>query len=539
MPGADRSPSDYRFPLPTHHFAGFDFWMLLAHRAAARAAHPALAWEPFDGPPRVWSYAELIADVERVAAGLHRRGVQPGDRVLVHLDNCPEFLLTWFACARLGAVVVTTNTRSAADEITYFADTASVVGAVTQPRYAEVVATAAPGLRFVVVTATDAGAAPAPGQAPAAADDFASLTTDPHGLPSSPGDPARFVSIQFTSGTTSRPKGVLWTHANALWGARISAVHEGLTADDVHFVSMPLFHTNAQTYSVFPTLYAGGTVVLQPRFSARRFWEVSLRRGCTWASMIPFMCRALLDQPVPDDHRYRRWGNAIAPFPTDGHFRVSTMGWWGMTETVTHGIVSDPALPGRPGTIGRPAPEYEIAVVDPDGGPVPPDETGELLVRGIRGLSMFAEYLGNPVATAESFDAEGWFHTGDLVSAGADGLIAFRDRAKDMLKVGGENVAASEVERVVLGVPGVREVAVVAQAHPMLDQVPFAFVLREGEHVDPEVLAAAVLDACRAGLADFKVPAGVRVVDELPRSTIEKVAKNVLRDLLAAETPAS
>lgn len=534
MHGPTASPSRFDASLPTHHFAGTDMWLMLAARALARADHPALVWEPFEGDRRVWTYAQLAADVEAVAAGLHARGVRRGERLLIHLDNCPEFLLAWLACARIGAVAVTTNTRSAGDEITYFADVADVVGAVTQPTYAGLVSASAPGLRFVVVTATDGGAAPAAGTATGPADDFASLTGDPATLPDPLGDPTAPMSVQFTSGTTSRPKGVLWTHANALWGARTGAVHEMLTPDDVHIVSMPLFHTNAQTYSTFNTLYAGGTVVLQPRFSASRFWDVSLRNGCTWASMIPFMCRALVERPVPPGHRYRLWGNAIGPFPTDPYFGVRTMGWWGMTETVTHGIVSDPYEPGRLGTIGRPAPEYDVAVVDAFGEPVEVGGTGELLIRGVRGLSMFAEYLANPQATTESFDDAGWFRTGDLVTVWPDGLISFSDRAKDMLKVGGENVAASEVERVVLGVPGVREVAVVARRHPMLDQVPFAFVLRDRSDIDADELAAAVMTACRASLADFKVPHGVRVVDELPRSTIEKIAKNVLREQLDA-----
>jgi crotonobetaine/carnitine-CoA ligase len=147
-------------------------------------------------------------------------------------------------------------------------------------------------------------------------------------------------------------------------------------------------------------------------------------------------------------------------------------------------------------------------------------------------LSLFKEYLYNDQATRDSFDAEGFFLTGDRVTLLEHGFIKFGDRAKDMLKVGGENVAASEIEQVIITVSGVRETAVVAMKHPMLDEVPVAFVIPQGG-VDRDELPARVLAACRAGLADFKVPREIRLVDEMPRSTLEKVAKAELRKLLA------
>jgi len=338
------------------------------------------------------------------------------------------------------------------------------------------------------------------------------------------------ASVQYTSGTTARPKGVLWTHANALWGAKINAAHEDLRPDDVHLATLPLFHTNALAYSVLATLWAGATAVIQPRFSSSRFWIVAAKHRCTWSSMVPFCLRALAEVERPAHHTFRLWGNAMSEPPTDALFGVKTIGWWGMTETITHGIVGEPNLPNLSGAIGRPAPEYQILIEREDGAPVQPGETGHLKIRGVPGVSLFREYLNNPAATAESFDERGFFATGDRVTLMEDGFIRFADRSKDMLKVGGENVAASEIEQVILGVAGVHEVAVVARPHRMLDEVPVAFVIRQPDA--PADLAETILATCRQKLAGFKVPAEVRFVDEFPRSTLEKIAKAEMRKLL-------
>src|SRR5208337_3067008 len=220
------------FDLSASPFAGQDIRTLLRAQATARRDKTFLIWAPFEGAEQRWTYGEFVERAERIAAGLWRRGVRPGDRVLVHLENCPEALFAWFGCGILGAIAVTTNARSSADELAYFASHSRAIGAITQPKFRALLSDAAPGLSFAAVTDTDCGDAPA---AP--------------------------FGVQYTSGTTSRPKAVLWTHANALWGARVSAAHEELREDDVHLVTMPLYHTNAQCYSVLATLWARGTIV--------------------------------------------------------------------------------------------------------------------------------------------------------------------------------------------------------------------------------------------------------------------------------------
>jgi crotonobetaine/carnitine-CoA ligase len=326
---------------------------------------------------------------------------------------------------------------------------------------------------------------------------------------------------------------VLWTHANALWGAKVNAAHEDLHEGDVHLAYLPLFHTNALAYSMLASLWVGASCVIQPRFSASRFWPVALAHGCTWTSTIPFCMKALLEQEIPRQHRFRLWGTAVSEPPAFAGFGIKTIGWWGMTETITHGIVGEIDQPNLPMSIGRAAAEYALAVSNEDGTPTPVGGTGNLLIKGVPGLSLFKEYLHNEQATAESFDQHGYFITGDRVIRLEHGFLKFADRAKDMLKVGGENVAASEIEQVIAAVAGVREAAVVAQPHPMLDEVPVAFIIPAAgvDHAPPD-LHERVMAACRHALAGFKLPQQIRFVDELPRSTLEKVAKAELRRLL-------
>jgi crotonobetaine/carnitine-CoA ligase len=523
-------------------FAGRDVNWLLDMRAESRGSHPFMIWEPFEGERRAWTYAEFRAQVLRTAAGLQKRGIGAGDYVLVHLDNCPEMEFLWFACARLGAVVVTTNTRSAGAELEYFADNCNAVAAITQPELAELVAKSCKGIKWLAVTEHLKDGAPVPAaQRPDKESAVSRLDGDPASLPRLEADPWRLGSVQYTSGTTSRPKGVLWTHGNALWGARTCCVHENLNQSDIHLVMMPSFHTNARSYSILSTMWAGGSYVLMPRFSASRFWDVVGRNKCTWASMLPFFLKALMQQPVPPGregaqnvpkHTFRMFGMNANEQPFDAHFGVRSIGWWGMTETISHGIVGDAWQRNRPLTTGRPAAGYEIRILHEGGSShVEPGEVGHLECRGRRGIEMFLEYLGNPKATAESFTADGWFMTGDRVRLETDGWITFSDRDKDMLKVGAENVAASEIERVIALVPGVYENAVVAQKHKMLDEVPVAFVipapgLPADKHAD---LKARVIAECKGKLADFKVPREVFVVAEMPRSTLEKIHKLELR----------
>jgi crotonobetaine/carnitine-CoA ligase len=207
-----------------------------------------------------------------------------------------------------------------------------------------------------------------------------------------------------------------------------------------------------------------------------------------------------------------------------------------MTETLTQGIVTDADHPGPQGTLGRAAPEYEIQIRREDGSLAEPGEKGVLHIRGVRGVSMFKEYYRNPKANEKAFDDNGWFDTGDIVRRDEHGWLFFSDREKDMLKVGAENVAASEIETVIMQTGLADECAVVAQKHFMLDEVPVAFIIptAAGRDLDEEAFKQQVIGHCEINLADFKVVRDVIRVDALPRSTLEKVAKNELRARLPA-----
>ena len=487
-----------------------------------------LIWSPFAGEERTWSYQGFASEVRRVAAGLAAQGVRAGDRVLIHLDNCPELLFAWFACASLGAVGVLSNTRSTGGDIAYFCELTEAVGAVTQPAYAEKVSRAEAAFRFVAVTESDAGD-PAeknlnlPRSLP-----FAQLLAAGSREEVKIPDSTKDLSIQFTSGTTSRPKAVVWTHANVLFGAGQTARNYGLQAGDVCHITLPLYHVYALS-DLMGSFFSGGSVLLQRKFSAHRFWEPALRHGATWAPMVVFCINALRQYPVPE-HPFRFWQTGWVYPEIAQSFRVPSLGNWGMTEMGWLPIVSDPRHPGGPNSMGRPSPGIAVSIRRADGGECETGETGDLFIQGVPGLSIFRTYLKDPEAFAAGFDEGGWFHTGDRARRDADGELYFADRSEDLIKVGGENVSATEVEQTIMETGWIRECAVVAAPDPMLEEVPVAFVIPKEN--PPAPLKEKLIAHCRQRLADFKQIREVHVVDDFPRSTVEKIAKNELRERL-------
>ena len=518
-------------------FAGQDLPWLLDLWARTQPDRPLLIWEPKGGPERRWSYREFNDEVGAIAAGLHARGVKKGDKVLIHSENCPEMVLAWYACAKVGAVAVTTNTRSVGEEIRYFAEHTGCVGAITQPQFAKIVAESAPKLRWVVVTEDNSGEPATRDQLAHGRERFADLRADAASLPARAPEPMLPVGIMFTSGTTSRPKAVVHTHANALWASRQGPINIDMRNGDTYLIYLPFFHVNAQSWSMWTTLGIGGTIVLQPKFSASRFWEVIQKHEVTHISLIPFVFKAVAPQPIPD-HTVRVGAFGLVMPELEGWLKMKIGAFWGMTETVIHATRADFQQTYPNGSMGKPTPGYEFVIVDPETGKLCEDGAiGELWVRGTRGIQLFLEYHDNAEANEKSFTADGWFKTGDMVRLGVEGNFFYCDRDKDALKVGGENVSAREVEDACRQVAGIADVAVVARAHEMLDMVPVAFVIKGPGAPPDDELQSQIIAHCKAKLADFKVPRAVYVVDDFPKATLDKVAKNKLRDL-AEEMPA-
>ncbi len=515
---------------------GQDLPWLLSFWAEHRPDHPVLIWEPADGQVRQWTYRQLHDDVWRMAAGLVNRGIGRGDRVLIHADNSPEFVISWLACAVAGAVGVTTNTRSVAAEVSFFIEKADCVAAITQPRYAARVAEAGPALKWMAVTADDSGEPAATGPGDAGGEAFERLFSQAR-FGGRAAEPMLPFGIMFTSGTTNRPKAVVHTHANAVWASRLGPRNIDLDADGRYLISLPFFHVNAQAWSFFSCLGVGATAVLMPKWSTSRFWEVVERQHVTHFSLMPFCIPALMspDRPARTDLRVGVFG-AIMP-DWEKQFGVSVYAAYGMTETVTHAVNAKPYEPVLAGSMGRVAHGYEIAIVDKDTGRLCAEgDDGELWLRGTRGVQLFLEYFDNKEANDNAFE-DGWFKTGDMVLLGPGGNLFYRDRDKDLLKVGGENVSAREVEEVVSGVAGVAQVQVVGKVHDWLGQVAVAFVIKGAGAPDDGTLEQQVIEACKGRLADFKVPRAVYPVDSFPTGTLDKVLKNKLREM-ADERPA-
>ena len=255
--------------------------------------------------------------------------------MLVHFENCPEALLVRFALARLGAVCVATNAMAAGPEITHYAESSRATAAITQASFAELVSSHARHVRWVVAAEREGT------NARYGTDSLAALFAEP--APAYPAHHSDTAAIMFTTGTTGKPKGVVWTHANVLWGMPLQRPGVRPPGEDISLISLPLFHVVGLCWSFLPVLWAGGTAVLQPRFSASRFWPASIAHRATMASHVLFTSMALQSQSVPERHFYRQWTVARGDRQSQSFNRIPAfVPSWGMTELVAPGICGDP-----------------------------------------------------------------------------------------------------------------------------------------------------------------------------------------------------
>jgi carnitine-CoA ligase len=348
-------------------------------------------------------------------------------------------------------------------------------------------------------------------------------------------DGEHVMQLIMTSGTTARPKAVMRTHVNCLWSAHRFAMQARLTPSDRNLTALPGFHVNCLDQTLFSSLVAGATVILLDRYRATRYMEQVRRHRATVISLVPMLIRTILAQPPSTADREHCVRLAIGglqltreeldTFERRFGLPVPILGGYGLTEASTNVTLTVLAGDPRWPSIGLPAIDRMVMLVDDDGRPVPVGETGEVIVQGVPGRSLMKGYWRDPEATASSL-RDGWLYTGDLARRDSDGYFYFVDRKKDMIKVSGENVAALEVERVVLDHPAVADAAVVGAPDPLRDEAVKAYVVLEpGCELDLETLRL----HCEPQLARFKIPTLLTVLDELPRATIGKVDKGALR----------
>lgn len=490
---------------------------VLRDQADLRGDATAFIVEHADGSARSLSYRDAWQRAQRAAHLLAEHGVAAGDRVHVHLANRIEFVDCWFGCALLGAILVPTGLASAPEEVGYIQTHSGPVLSIGGEDDLDVITRYAGKQRVLGIGPQDwLAASPSGGVA------------ESGGRPAS-GDP---LAVMYTSGTTSRPKGVVVTHANYIRAGEAVAQHLRITPDDRWLVVLPLFHANAQFYSVMSALVSGASVALMPRFSASRWGEQVQRHHATVASLFAAPVRMILTRPAPDGYswdglRVTLFAQNLRQAEVDrfeASYRTRLLQLYGMTETIAPPLMNPLYGVSRPDSIGRPTLSATVAVRRPDGTPAAHGEVGELFVSGEPGITLMRGYLSDEEATSAALD-RGWLRTGDRVMVDADGFFYFVDRTKDMVKRAGENVALSEVERVINELPFVAESAVVGVPDEMLDARIHAFVVCDPGHAATQ---AQVLDWCRERLAKFKVPDSVTFLKALPRTAVGKIQKRSL-----------
>lgn len=489
------------------------------------------------------TYAETLDAAERIGAGLLQRGHEPGDRLLIMMPNCPDYILAWFGSSLAGIAEVPINTAYRGSflehQVRTAAPSAAVIGSEFAERFVESAAECAAILRFYVVGADDevTGAVAALEQAGFAAEPFAALraTEQVADLPTA--DYRELAGIFFTSGTTGLSKGVAMSHSQLYFFADQGASLVRLTEDDVYLSVGPLFHGNAQFLAAYPALIKGSRFVLHEKFSASRWTEWIRDSGATVTNLVGVMSDFLWKQPVgaaDGDNDLRCVWAVPNPSRIADEFKArfgiaELVENFGLTE-VSMPILTPYDVPRPPGAAGLEVSDwFEVRLVDPfTDVEVPVGEVGELVVRPKVPWTICSGYYNMP---EKSFEAlrNGWFHTGDGLRKDEDGWYYFVDRLKDAIRRRGENISSYEVEQAILAHPDVAECAVIAVPADGMgaeDEVMAVVVATEGGSVAVEDLWS----FCDQRIPAFAVPRFLKVVDQLPVTPSGKLQKAPLRE---------
>lgn len=496
---------------------------VLRHNVIRRPDKEALV----DGQLRL-TYRALDAEVNRVARGLLALGVRPGELVAVLARNSAMYVIEIFAVARIGAVLVPLNWRLHERELEYILNHSGVVALIADEDFHEKATPLAKlaAMRHLLSHARDVPDGWHSLQA------ICSAADDGTPVPDAELDLGDVQRILYTSGTTSRPKGVIHTHGNVIFNQLGQLLELELTAADRAIVSAPLFHVSGLEAPGHSTLYAGGTSIITHSYAGRDIVELCVREqvtGLVLAAQIIFDILAMDDLADFDLSalRFIIFGgvpNVVRQRVQDLLPHTRLIDTFGMTELTNGGCYMDGLhSASKIGSQGTPFPHTDIRIVGPDDQPLGPDEVGEIVIRGPK---VSPGYWRDPEATAEAWRG-GWFHSGDMASIDADGYLWFADRKNDMIRSGGENVASAEIERVLAAHPEVAQVAVIGTFDPRWEEVPKAFIVPTA---GSELCADTIREHCEQHLARFKVPKHYAFVTSLPRNDSGKVLKRMLRD---------
>jgi long-chain acyl-CoA synthetase len=454
--------------------------------------------------------AEFAARVAGAAEALVAAGVSHGDVVATLLPNRVELVVAMFAAWRLGAALTPINPSLTHGEAAF------QVG----DSVARVVIHQGEGPDLPGVVMIDAAALPV---SPASYGESVPVADDSVAL------------LIYTSGTTGKPKGVILDHANlsAMVGMITAALE--MTSADRSLLILPLFHVNGIVVSVLSPLAVGGTATITGRFSPSTFFDTIEAVAPTYFSAVPAiyaMLSALPPDVRPDTSSVRLAVCGAAPMPAEliarfeGRYGVAIVEGYGLSEGCCASTLNPVHGPRRPGTVGRPIPGQDVALLGA-GGQATTAGRGEVIVRG---PNVMRGYLNRPEDTAQVLQG-GWLHTGDVGYFDDHGYLVLVDRVKDMIIRGGENIYPKEIENVLYGDPEVLEAAVVGRPHEVLGEEPVAFVsLRSPASASRDAL----LERCSVSLARYKTPREVIILEALPKNSVGKIDKRALRQLVAA-----
>jgi long-chain acyl-CoA synthetase len=488
-----------------------------------------LLLEPGD---RVFTYRQFDDEVNRAAAVLLGLGVTKGDRVSLLLTNRAEYLIFYFACFKIGAWAGPVNAQLKPQEIEFIIADSEAGTVVTQPDLLlrlDAARERVASLRNVIVVGDNDEWTVVDNDSETGRN-VSELNPEPRTRNPEPGPEDEAVII-YTSGTTGKPKGVLLTHGNLLSNAQQIAEWLRLTGDDRSLIVMPLFHVNGLMTTAMATLWAGGSIVLGPRFSASRHWETISRYGVTYFGSVATMLSMLNHahtEGVPAELDVSRFRFALcgsAPVPVEvlrtfeSLFKFPVIEGYGLSESTCRATFN-PMDERRAGSVGKPI-GNEVRIFDENDHELSPYQVGEIVLRG---PNIMKGYYNNEAATGEAFRS-GWFHTGDLGYRDEDGFFYVVDRKSDLIIRAGENIYPREIDEVLYQHSGVKDAATVGVPHELYgEEVKSFVVLRKGE----ETTGQEIIEFCRERLADFKCPKSIEFVDDIPKGPTGKLLKREL-----------